>query len=332
MAAHGRCAPSAWFLLRDCLGCSREQISRRRICRAEHSLDLAARDQRNIEIQALCLRTKLGVPDCLFEGRYERLLAVWRNVRRRRKWTRHCEARQDQQGDLPLRLAGLHVQRGRYRPQIRMLSQAQLSQDIDLLVLDPARMEARHRAPGDAASAVDLASLDCQEYVVGPVVSADELDLRPEQVLDQQRVDVGLGPWALAAQGGLLRQQILPCLDRRPVPREADDDVLGHAAEPGELSTVELRPAEKGRERQGSRKCANDRAVLWGNGVEVACRPQAAGTGHVLRDHSGARRDVFAHEAAQETRIYVVAPSHTKSDQDRDRPAAVKPLHVGGKS
>ena len=105
----------------------------------------------------------------------------------------------------------------------------------------------------------------------GAGIAADQLELGAERILQQHRVDVGIGARALAADGERLGQRCRPGLHRRGVPGDEDADLVGAAAEPGELGRVELRVGLpiSGSIAMPRLKVPKDEAVLRRDVVEI---------------------------------------------------------------
>src|SRR3954464_13419405 len=97
------------------------------------------------------------------------------------------------------------------------------------------------RAPGQAAQAVDLATLHRERDLVGARIARDHLDRRIEHVLVQAGEDIRLRVRAVAAERGRLGDEVLPGLNAGGVPGDAEAHVLGDAAEPAELGGIEAR-------------------------------------------------------------------------------------------
>ena len=127
-----------------------------------------------------------------------------------------------------------------------------------------------------------------------------------------------LGPWPPSVDR--LLEEILPGLHRRGVPGDADADVVGDAAEPGELGAVEGRAAFQQRiDAGGARERAERGAVLRRGGVDEIRRAQRAGARHVLRHDGRLAGDVLAHVAGEMAGVEVVAAADREADQQVDR-------------
>src|SRR5262249_29498521 len=149
----------------------------------------------------------------------------------------------------------------------------------------------------------------------GAVIAADELDLGVKDVEVEEREDIGIGARAIAAERDRLLQHVGPALDRRGMPADARRDLVGNAADPGELRTVELRAGAK--ERRNAHlpsESAERGAVLRRKREQMLRGAQAAGARHVLWHDRGAAWDMLAHVARQETRIDVVAAAGVEAD------------------
>src|SRR5690349_10289815 len=118
------------------------------------------------------------------------------------------------------------------------------------------------RAPRQTAQAVDLAALHGERDLVGARVAGYQLDRRTEHVLIEARENVRLRAWPLAAERRRFLQEIVPGLHRRGVPGDAGRDVVGDAAEPGELGAVEGRAAFQQRIDAGGAGERSDRAAV----------------------------------------------------------------------
>ena len=138
-----------------------------------------------------------------------------------------------------------------------------------------------------------------------------------------------LGPWPPSVTGFF--EEILPGLHRRGVPGDAEADVVGDAAEPGELGAVEGRAAFQQRiDAGGAREGAERGAVLRRRRVDEVRRAQAAGAGHVLRHDRRVARDVLADVAGEMAGVEVVAAADREADREIDGLALVELLDALG--
>ena len=161
------------------------------------------------------------------------------------------------------------------------------------------------------------------------MIAGDELQLDAEHVAHERRIGVGVGAGAFAADREAQLQRVLPGLDRRRVPGRAQRNLVGAAAEPGELGRIELHPggADQRLDREAAAEGAEHRAVFRGHVVDVVGGVQAAGAGEVLDDEVRVAGKVPAHVAAERARIEVIAAAGGVADDDGDVLALVELGH-----
>ena len=75
----------------------------------------------------------------------------------------------------------------------------ELHREMHLLLRDPVRLQRLQARPRPARAGVDLAALERERDLGGARIAADQPELDAERVLQQRRVDVGIGARALAA-------------------------------------------------------------------------------------------------------------------------------------
>jgi hypothetical protein len=104
--------------------------------------------------------------------------------------------------------------------------------------------------------------------------------------------------------------------------------VLGaRVADVDELGGVELQLLAHGLgEGEGLVGGGQDRAVLWGDGVDPGGGDPAGGARHVARHDGRLARDVLAHVAGDEARVGIVAAPGRVADHEADRLALVELL------
>jgi hypothetical protein len=115
------------------------------------------------------------------------------------------------------------------------------------------------------------------------------------------------------------------------VPGDAGRDLVGDAADPGELGAVVLRAGAK--ERRDSHlppEGAECGAILRRERKQMLRGAQAAGAGHVLHDDRRTARNVLAHVARQQASVDVVAATGVETDRKRDGLALVEILDTLG--
>ena len=129
--------------------------------------------------------------------------------------------------------------------------------------------------------------------------------------------DGEVGPDAPTASSMLRRSS--KRLHRRGVPGDAGRDLVGGRAEPREQARIVVRAlrAHERIERHGATEDAELRAVLGRQCIKVVGELQAAGAGHVARDHRGLAGNVPAHVAGEHAGGEVVAPARPEADEDR---------------
>ena len=140
-----------------------------------------------------------------------------------------------------------------------------------------------------------------------------------------------LGPWPPSVTGFFRKS--FQVFTARGVPGDAGRDVVGDAAEPGELGAVEGRAAFQQRIDAGGAR----------EGAEGACRPwaprsrcssprlQRAGARHVLRHDGRIAGDVLADVAGEMPRVEVVAAADREADHEVDGLALVELLDASGR-
>src|SRR3954471_23817608 len=102
------------------------------------------------------------------------------------------------------------------------------------------------------------------------------------------------------------------------MPREANIHVVGHAAEPIELSRVELALSEQWPDDIAARECTDDGPILGGHAVEITGGLDAARSRHVLHDHVGIAGKMPAHVTAENTGIKIIGTASGEADYDRN--------------
>ena len=116
------------------------------------------------------------------------------------------------------------------------------------------------------------------------------------------------------------------------VPGDAGRDLVGDAAEPGELGAVELGAGrrQQRRRRDGAAERADGGAVLRRHRIDELRGAQAAGAGHVLRHDIGVSGDVLAEMARQQPAVEIVAAADAVADDQIDGLALVEILDAVG--
>ena len=188
----------------------------------------------------------------------------------------------------------------------------------------------RHAGPADAI-AVELAALDRDALLGRARIARHLLDVHPEQVAQHLAVDIGRGADAGDAEIHLRTlEQILPVLDAGAVPGMADAEILGDAAEPGEIQKIRadlLRHRHRLGDQPGIERVDHG-AVGRRRGGDVAHGIQARRARHVLHDDVRLPRDVATDVARQHARIVVVATTGGKPDDDANGLALVEAFDV----
>ena len=209
---------------------------------------------------------------------------------------------------------------------------ADLEQDVDLFVFDPARVVGLERRPGVAAAAVNLAALERDHDVAAARIAGHDLELRAEQVVGDRRIDHR----GRARAGGADRDRfLLRVVDGAHAAfRPGDHDVVDvhHVADPVELAHVEL-DAGLPERLVGRRRLAEHRehgAVLGRDLVEPVGGAAAAGARHVLCDHRRLAGDVLAEITREEFAIDVVAAARAIADDQAHGLAAIEVGDVVG--
>ena len=113
-----------------------------------------------------------------------------------------------------------------------------------------------------------------------------------------------------------------------PPPRDAQADILGDGADPGELARVVARVA-RGDQRLDHRPAGErrqDRTVARRRMAQVICRPDAAGARHDLHRDGRIARNVPPEVARHEPRKEIDAAARRAGHIDHHRPID----HVGG--
>ena len=132
------------------------------------------------------------------------------------------------------------------------------------------------------AAAVRLAALDRQDRFLAADIAGDQLELGAEHLVEHDRPGVGFRARSGAGDDHLLLLHVVDGLERRRAPRDAEADILGDGADPGELAHVvagiaradqrlEDRAAGERRHRR-CRRAAPARQDNWPPG----CRPRPA--------------------------------------------------------
>src|SRR5436190_14371095 len=99
-----------------------------------------------------------------------------------------------------------------------------------------------------------------------------------------------------------------------------------NAAQPGEFAAVELRFPKQWLKRHTAANGGNNAAVPGRDTIDVHRCLYAASAWHVLRDEGRIARNVFAHEAAEQSRIKIIAAARAVADHKRNAAAAIELL------
>src|SRR5215472_1870986 len=191
---------------------------------------------------------------------------------------------------------------------------------------DPVGPLQLHARPGPAAAAVDLAALDRERHIGASRIAGHKPHLGAEYVSEHDREDVGVGARALSRHRERDREAVAPGLHLRGVPRSADADLVGAAADPGEFARIEIGAARPDQRlhRHAAPEYAEHRAVLRGGVVNIIGGTQAAGARHVLDHDRWMARNVLAEMSSKYARAGVIPAADAVADNDGDRAAAIE--------
>ena len=165
-----------------------------------------------------------------------------------------------------------------------------------------------------------LAILDGHDGFLGAEITGDQLDLRLQHLVQDDRIGVGIRARPGPRDDHFLVAQILDGLEGRGSIGQAHAHILAHRADPGELAHViaGVAGADQRLDHRSARECADGRAIARGGLGEKTRRADAAGAGHVLHHHIGRSRDIFAHVPRQRAGQQVDAPARRARHIDGD--------------
>src|SRR6185437_2196265 len=181
-------------------------------------------------------------------------------------------------------------------------------------------------------TAIELGALDREPLLGRAGIAGDWTDIDLEDVLHDALLEIG-GAAGIGRSHMHLAAllQIVEALHAGAVPDEADADILGHAADPGEAPEIDLhlvgihpRIADL-REIEG----ADHGAVLRRIEVERLQQGERAGARHVDDEGGWIAWNMPADMAREQSRIEIVAATGGEPDQDRQALAAIEILRDG---
>jgi hypothetical protein len=169
---------------------------------------------------------------------------------------------------------------------------------------------------------VRLAALDRQDRFLAADIAGHQLELGPKNVIEDDGPGVGFRACAGAGDDHLLLFHVVDGLERRRPPRDAQADILGDGADPGEAAHVvagtaradqrlENRPAGERRHRG---------AVAGRLLGKVVRRPNAARARHKLHRHRRFAGDVAADVTADQPCVKIDAAARRAGHIDGHRP------------
>ena len=156
-----------------------------------------------------------------------------------------------------------------------------------------------------------LAILDGHDGFLGAQIAGDQLDLRLQHLVQDDRIGVRIGPRAGPRDDHLLLAQILHGLERRRSPGQAHAHILADRAHPGEFAHViaGVAGADQRLDHRPACKRADGRAIARGGFGQKLRGANAPRARHVLHHHIRGARQIFAHMPRQRPGQKVDAPA-----------------------
>jgi hypothetical protein len=252
--------------------------------------------------------------------------AIGRNPWRNHVGPPRCLRRQQQiERLLLLLICILHDERHVRQPLV--LFAADLHDHVHEAVvgLEPVRFERLNRAVRGADIALGFTALEREEIAARSLMSADDLDLGSEHVVEHGRIHHAVAGRRRSRFDHLLFKELIERF--QAAIRAADGDRYGGigAADPVEFLRVEFELVlffRHGLEERRSDQRAVDRAdrgsVLGCDVVNVVRCLEAAGAGHILRHDGWLAGDVIAEMPSQRARVDVIAGPRRIADDEAD--------------
>ena len=197
---------------------------------------------RRIHVHLLLVgfREKDGILHQAHERRAQCAQSIRRRVRRGGEGAGNSHVRRQERQNLPVFLVLRQLEHQGHVLEVRRAGQADLHQNMNLLLGNPMGMIALPRSPGVRAAAADLAALHGEVDLVSSRISADDAKLCSKNLVHGCGVDVTRRRDARCADDQFLRKNILDARYACRVPGIDHVGAVGRVSEPAEASCIEL--------------------------------------------------------------------------------------------